>query len=387
MNLTLTPLSFVLLTSVVLGSIIAVICWIYPRNAKSSLQLFGTSIFGMTWLVFIFFLSESNLIFHYPHLFSTQFIGVLIYMPFSFFFIRGVLTQQKLSASDLIHGLPLLIFLIDYSPMFSQSGESKLALVASGEASVYSFHRTLFLPPSFHWLVRVLLFVSYTILQLKLVFQNKSHPLARWILPYLLIQFLLIFAYLAVKLFATPPVVWMVMSSLGSGYIILIAVSLLFHPEILYGLAIPSPLDIKYPIRLQEAEADYNSDYEQEKLQHIATEIEKLMKTTSPYLKQGFTIHDLSEELQIPVYQISSFLNHHVGISFNEFVNYYRVNYCKQMIEKGAARAFTLEALAFECGFGNRNSFTSAFKHFTGSTPSDFIRTQKKPELVAKTSK
>jgi AraC-like DNA-binding protein len=45
-----------------------------------------------------------------------------------------------------------------------------------------------------------------------------------------------------------------------------------------------------------------------------------------------------------------------------------------ELIENGQAEQFTLEALAAKCGFSNRNTFTSAFKKFSGKTPSCFIK-------------
>jgi AraC-like DNA-binding protein len=43
-------------------------------------------------------------------------------------------------------------------------------------------------------------------------------------------------------------------------------------------------------------------------------------------------------------------------------------------MQKGEWEKITLEALAYQSGFNNRNSFTLSFKKFTGQTPSEYIR-------------
>ena len=86
------------------------------------------------------------------------------------------------------------------------------------------------------------------------------------------------------------------------------------------------------------------------------------------------TINRLAAELDIPPHQISTFLNQHMNTSFSEFLNKYRIEYAIERIKNGDARRLTLEALASECGFNNRNSFTTAFKRITGVTPSEFTR-------------
>jgi AraC-like DNA-binding protein len=55
-------------------------------------------------------------------------------------------------------------------------------------------------------------------------------------------------------------------------------------------------------------------------------------------------------------------------------LNEYRIKHSRELMVKDHHRQLTLEAIAFESGFGNRNSFTTAFKKFTGNTPSAFMK-------------
>src|ERR1044072_3516198 len=95
MKLTFTLLAFLYLTGSVLGFIVSLICWMYPHNRRSSIQLLGVSVFSLTWTLFIFFLYESRLIFYAPHLFQTNFIATFLFLPFSFLFVRSVALGDK----------------------------------------------------------------------------------------------------------------------------------------------------------------------------------------------------------------------------------------------------------------------------------------------------
>jgi AraC-like DNA-binding protein len=64
--------------------------------------------------------------------------------------------------------------------------------------------------------------------------------------------------------------------------------------------------------------------------------------------------------LEFRLYQVSFFLNHEKGKTFHDMLNEYRVEYSRELMLKEKNQQLTLEAIAFESGFGNRNSFTNA---------------------------
>jgi AraC-like DNA-binding protein len=96
------------------------------------------------------------------------------------------------------------------------------------------------------------------------------------------------------------------------------------------------------------------------------------------FIRPGYSIRNLSEETGVQLYKLSAFINTRLGCGFNDYINQFRVKYCTKMMEDGIAKQLTLQALASECGFNNRNTFTSAFKKFTGITPSGFIKKLKR---------
>lgn len=375
MDLTLTLPAIAYLIGVVLGSLIAFICWLYPKNVRSSIKLLGISIFSLTWILFIFFLSESYLIYYLPHLFHTSFIASLIYLPFSYFFVRSVTHQINLSYRDLAHALPLILFLIDYSVIYLLPAGEKLVISQTESGAEYIYQQGWFVPAYLHKPIRFLLFLFYTGLQFRLVlFRGK--PVRKLLLSYLILQFMLIFYYVIYQ-FSFDPFIWRLINILISAYLVCVAIGLLLHPEILYSYGVSSA-EMELLERLKKHEADDSPEKSEKKIKVILTDrLESYMKAEMPYLRHSYSIHDLSTALQIPTYQLSSFLNHDLGVSFNDYLNKYRILYSVEKIKQGAARSLTLEALAYDCGFNNRNSFTSAFKRFMRVTPSEFLRSQR----------
>lgn len=97
------------------------------------------------------------------------------------------------------------------------------------------------------------------------------------------------------------------------------------------------------------------------------------MRQKKPYLKHGFKIKDMAADLGVPPYQLSAFLNKVMGMHFADLVNQSRVEYCKRVLRSNQAGTPGMKELASRCGFNNRNTFTTAFKKFTGSNPSEYF--------------
>lgn len=101
-----------------------------------------------------------------------------------------------------------------------------------------------------------------------------------------------------------------------------------------------------------------------------------------PFLKHGYSLRRLSEEIHLPLHQVSAFINSHYKMNFNDFVNEYRILSCIDKLIKKEWEIKKLETIAEESGFNNRNTFTSAFKKATGLNPSEFIKYIKQGKVL-----
>jgi AraC-like DNA-binding protein len=110
--------------------------------------------------------------------------------------------------------------------------------------------------------------------------------------------------------------------------------------------------------------------------------IREYLEKEQPYLKHGYSLKQLAEDTHLPLHLLSAFINKHYKVNFNDFINEYRVNYCKVKILNDEWKYKKLEAIAEESGFSNRNTFTAAFKRVTGLNPSEFLKTIKEQQAA-----
>jgi len=99
------------------------------------------------------------------------------------------------------------------------------------------------------------------------------------------------------------------------------------------------------------------------------------MQEQKPFLQQGFTIQDLSNQTSIPVYQLSPLINGHFKMNFSNWVNRFRIEYFIEQVPENPQ--LTLEALSKKSGFISRSTFITAFKKEKGVTPREFFKEMK----------
>jgi AraC-like DNA-binding protein len=165
------------------------------------------------------------------------------------------------------------------------------------------------------------------------------------------------------------------------GTIFFVCFSLLFKPSILYGMQgwvkkIPTtPLPIE-PVEalMQPIEEKKKTYLTAEQGAAIKQALEAHLQDNLPFLKPGYSIAQLSQELNIPSYQLSGFINQEYAKNFNELINEYRVRHLISHYPGGEASSqYTLEAIGREVGFNSRAAFIAAVRKVTGKTPSEVL--------------
>jgi AraC-like DNA-binding protein len=101
--------------------------------------------------------------------------------------------------------------------------------------------------------------------------------------------------------------------------------------------------------------------------------LELLMRTEKPFLDPGLNLSKLAKQMGIAPKTLSAVLNQHLGKSFAEYVNGYRVREVQCRILDGDVRQLTIAGLAYEAGFNSLQTFQRAFKTISGVTPSEFM--------------
>jgi len=81
---------------------------------------------------------------------------------------------------------------------------------------------------------------------------------------------------------------------------------------------------------------------------------------------------DIVSEISLPRKQISQVINENLNDNFYNYINRYRIEESKRLLENIKFDRFSIEGIAKQSGFNSRSSFYAAFKNETGITPSQF---------------
>lgn len=98
--------------------------------------------------------------------------------------------------------------------------------------------------------------------------------------------------------------------------------------------------------------------------------IQEKMENERMYLKPGLSVVDLAKSIGSNRTYVSASINSHSGKSFAMFVNTYRVEYAKQIMEKDGK--LSVAQVAEMTGFASEESFRRNFRNITGKSPSDW---------------
>ncbi len=98
------------------------------------------------------------------------------------------------------------------------------------------------------------------------------------------------------------------------------------------------------------------------------------METEKPYLDPELNLKQLAESVQLTRTQLSETINTGFNKNFNDFINDYRVERVKKLFSEGKQQKLSLLGVAYDSGFNSKATFNRVFKKFTGSSPSEFLK-------------
>ncbi len=413
--------AFLLLLVTLICCLVGMLLFGYGSVTNRKNWLLALFFWLLAYPCFITLLIGTGYMRNLPHLYRTGHIASLAYMPASYLYIRSILSSKRLTKTDWLHFLPVLLYVADYLPFFLLDADTKISLLYAGNmvSNGVMFRESTLFPPGFYVVLKYVIALIYWILQVVLLvhalrirdktFHSENRIWLRWIL---------LFTFSQVFLFIPPLTIldarhqnddWTIFCFIG-GLTGLVAVFIFLFPEILYGVkgmllqkipgnvinsskaASPSADEVEIPLGpampISQSDTtmvpDAPSPDRQRPgiLQYLPEkEIKEIMRTIDShftsrqsYLSLHYTQHQLATEIGIPLHYVSAVINHETRTNFNDYLNGHRVRHAILMLSAGAHRSQTLEAIGKQCGFGNRNTFSTAFRKYTGKTPSDYIK-------------
>lgn len=342
------------------------------KNRRTLKSLYLSLILaGLFLTLYDYFIFQNNLQRITSPFFLLSYAFQLVYAPASYLLIKEIVfTTKKFPKIELLHFSPALLHLIygvfsfhiypkEYKLEFLKSILNQ-SIASQGEfSSTYQI---------FNLLIAVQLII-YLFYSYKLV--KNYHP------PYNVQNSLSIkkvkslFRSLAVinivLLISSLNVRYLIyhLGGVDIGLLILISISLYLFYLAYFVVANPEKFEtpvIKYQSSILDT--SIKSD--------IIERLHTFMQEHEPFRNEKLTIKELSDQVNIPARQLSQVVNETYGYSFYDMVNYYRIKEAQNLLADEKNMNLSISGIAYEVGFNSRSSFYTAFKKFTGMTPSNF---------------
>ncbi|MCB0279492.1 MAG: helix-turn-helix transcriptional regulator [Calditrichaeota bacterium] len=131
-------------------------------------------------------------------------------------------------------------------------------------------------------------------------------------------------------------------------------------------------LMIRYNGQLRPIVKYKNSTLSQEKAEKLKSDLDQMMSAEKIYLDSKLTLQRLAEKLSVNMRYLSQCINEYYQQSFTDYINSLRIEEVKLQIQDDRNSQYKIAYLAYNCGFESISSFNTAFKKFTGMTPSQF---------------
>jgi AraC-like DNA-binding protein len=388
-----------------LGGIVAfILCFVNQTNSYSTRLLAGFliafSLFAVNFALMItgFFIKA-------PYLWRVMGFASFCYSPLAYLYVKSVLQQSyRFRKVDLFLFIPALLHSISFIPFFLKPASEKIAFIqlVANEPYRIALEEESFVPPGTFYFIRLIMgvmLVIYQIVHLRkwkkkqggtMLKEQQNKDMFRWLVGFTIVMsiyWLLIVTESLYHAAATGRLITSLIFTI-SGTILFVCLYLMMQPSILYGIKgwrHPKKPSKGLAVAPKEGEEEkeikkYTLSIEQG--QQYKTLLETHLNIHQPFRKVGYSLTDLSHELQIPPHQLSAFINQEYAKNFSELINGYRIDYLIQRSkESDDFEQYTLEAISKEAGFNSRATFISAVKKHAGKTPSELFRSKESKEV------
>ena len=368
----------------IIGLILIVIL-LFKRGQPSTKWL-ALLLFILSSSCYLIYLFESRNMLAVPFFFRVGPLMLYFAAPALFFYIMYLMNEKRtLKWRDTLHLLPALIYFIDFLPLYMSSNEQKREILNSlfqNTRQAIMFREGWFMPNGLHYVLRHVISLGY-IVYLVMLLRNIRRPdvrklirnlqMRQWLKLVLLHFFLYSIFGIITYFFAASQYSWLATVWVSIAIFAGLTMALLLRPDILYGTI---------NLNGHTSKPKVNTVHDQFPAQ-VQSSLRGFMENRR-YLNKNIKLKTVADELGIQPYILSAYINQVYHMRFNDLINWCRIQYIKDGLIKGQWNLLTLEAIAEEAGFSNRTTFLTAFKKFTGVTPTAFLHGDRpeSPELI-----
>jgi len=378
----------VIVLGIVLSLFSSVIIITFNKKRKLHKYILAGIFLIFSWYNFIYLFVLNSWILDFPYFLRIGRPFYLAIPPLSYLYIKHiVLKKNKFVKSDILHFIPSLVVIADVGFYYLNSyslADDIAFLVVNNLKDAYQLASG-FIPGEFFLTAKAVQGIIYAGVLWHLLYLASKRKLLnslsdtkkRWLFVFSILMTAL---YLSISYTALSPFVNAVNGDgaaspmLNPGFIsrlllLTIITALFFFPSIMYSTGSRSVDDSKET----EERGSQALSISPERLQEYIKRIDAL-NNDSRFFKSNITIAQLAQKLEIPPRFLTYILNRHYQMRYTDFINGHRIRYIITQFGTGFLKELTMEAIAYEAGFSSRSAFFSAFKKYTGKSPSQYLK-------------
>ncbi len=364
-------IGIITLLGILNGFLLGIALLFLHRGNRKANRVLGVLVMITAFLISGMWMMSENLYTAHPHYLMITQPWLFLFGPLFWLYVE-IMTQriETFRPRLLLHAVPFFACALYRVPFYMLGADEKLAYYSEMQSPAGHADLTI----TFIQLFQILVYL-YLVLRILREHESavkKEYSIIEkinlaWVrhFVYAICGIAFVMAlFLALDLFGFGTFVHRTSGMLGILLSLGLGVYGLRQPEIFLGL-----------LHLPETRNKYiNSTVSSEKSDELLRQLNSLMETDKPYRDGNLTVHDLAAKMGIPGYQLSQIINERLGQNFFDFVNRYRVEDMKRQMADPARANYTLMAIALDAGFNSKSVFNTAFRKYTGMTPSEFRR-------------
>lgn len=345
-------------------------------------------------ILLIFALQSHGIHKTYPHLLNTFSQLLYAWFPLLYLSVKYLITKhRKFNNKDLIHFIPMVVSIILFMDFYLMDADTKLFTVRNPEGFylvVNMINEEILSIQGVIYPIIILIVLGNYKQRVVDFYANINHTLLNWM------RFGVILTLVAWILGIIATIIERAQLDTG---IDLFAFVYLFFVIIIYGISyaalksgevyklrtdhiseligagqkIPGKMARKHQYSDPEKKKQSGLSLHEEEFENeLNAKLIAFMESAKPYLNPDLSLQSLAEDLSVSRHQLSATINSKQEMNFFEFVNTYRVEEVKHLMQEDIDRKMKNYELAYDAGFNSKATFYRIFKEFSGLTPSDY---------------
>ena len=375
LDINLDIFSVLIFLGVVQGFFLSLFFFFGKKIKTTADNILGFLILALSLCMLEVFLNYSNLILKV--LWSVDFAESLTFTIGPLYYIYTLSTfQKKIQPRKYLHFLPFFMYLLYSCFYFFQGWEYKYNsfLEAYHPEMPHLVHKMEYSddPLNIRDVVNELIilhFLIYFVLSYR-IFSNKLREdnlklftklsLKLSFLRFFVLQFgFLLVLFISVKLFFVHDLGDYIICSYATVTIYALGFQALREKELFQAYSVDSKKYIK---------SGLNDELKIEILKKVLD----VMEREKYYTNKLISLPDLAKKVNTSANNLSQVLNEKLNTTFFEFIANYRAKEAQDILSDKSNSNLKIEDIAELVGYNSKSAFNTAFKKYTGKTPSDF---------------